>query len=214
MGTAVTTVRARYWAVALVAALVVLTDTTARATLMIELGLEELVLGSDAIVHGVVERTGTQMATAGSATPYSVARLRVREWLGGDGGATVTLREPGAYWRGGGSRIDGAPSYRVGEEVIVFLAYDVNDFYRTYSMVQGKFVVRREGPAPALVERDLRAVTFLRWLSPGAPPPPDAKTAEREPSRVVTAFEPGARTPSEPLELFLTRIRALAGARP
>ena len=49
----------------------------ASATVLRRLTLEELALGADAIVHGVVVRAGTRGAAHGNPMPFTVARIEV-----------------------------------------------------------------------------------------------------------------------------------------
>lgn len=151
------------WAAALAA---LVWSAPAGATVLVEMPLEDMVRDADAIVHGVVERTGTQMLVSADAfEPNTVSVIRVRSWLKGEGGSTVRIREIGGVWQGGGLRIDGTPRYAPGEEVIVFLERRPEDgSYRTYGMVQGKFVVMHGVPGvPSSVQRDLDGVSFARW---------------------------------------------------
>lgn len=146
---------------------VVVCASSAAATVMVEVPLEDMARDADAIVHGVVERTGTQMVVReGAMEPQTLTTIRVREWLEGGPADRVTVREIGGEWQGGGLRIDGTPSYRPGEEVILFLERhpERSDEYRTYAMVQGKFVVLHGVPGvPSMVRRDLESVAFARW---------------------------------------------------
>ncbi len=152
------------WAAAVAA---LLWSSGAGATVMVELPLEDMVRDADAIVHGVVVRTGTQMVMReGAMEPHTLSTLRVRRWLKGEGGDRVTLRELGGEWQGGGMRIDGTPRYEPGEEVIVFLERSPEDpsHFRTYGMVQGKFIVLHGVPGvPSMVRRDLDSIAFARW---------------------------------------------------
>jgi len=140
---------------------------SASATVMLELSLEELVRDADSIVHATVVHTGVRMALReNSIAPETLTTLRVHEWIAGAGGETVQIREIGGVWQGGGQRIDGTPTYRLGEEVVLFIErreQAPNDL-RTLAMVQGKFVVRHGvGAVPSTVRRDLDGVGFLRW---------------------------------------------------
>ena len=141
---------------------------SAEATVMVELTLEDMARDAVAIVHGRVIRTGGHLGIReGSAEPYTVTTLDVIEWIKGPGGDRVELREIGGELGGGrgGMAIDGVPNYTAGEEVVVFLEDDPDaDFYRTYGMVQGKFVVLHGVPGvPDTVVRDSEAVAFARW---------------------------------------------------
>lgn len=163
----------------------------AGATVMVEVSLEDLILGSDAIVHGVVDRTGLAWEIRnGEREPWTVSRLRVRSWLkNGDAAPTVSVRELGGVWNGGGRWIDGTPTYTRGEEVVVFLRR-VDNGWRTFGMVQGKFIVRHGVPGvPDSIRRDTSGIAFARWSSAGM------------------TVQPGGQDPAMELETFLDYVR-------
>ena len=66
-------------------------------------------------------------------------------------------------------RIAGTPRYRPGAEVIVILDRDADgleEYFRTYGMVQGKFVVMRGAPGvPDIALRDTQSVGFASWTT-------------------------------------------------
>jgi len=114
----------------------------ARATVMVEVSLEDMARDADVIALGTITRTGDQ----------------------------VVIRERGGVWQGGGHWIDGTPQYRVGEEVVVFLQRDPSkpDSFRTYAMAQGKFEVLRGVPGTSgQVRRDLEGMAFAHWDGQG-----------------------------------------------
>ncbi|NOY90913.1 MAG: hypothetical protein GXP55_06840 [Deltaproteobacteria bacterium] len=175
----------------------------ARATVMVEVSLDDMARDADAIVRGTITRTGVRLEfEAGRLEPYSSSELRVSEWLAGGTGDRLVIRERGGEWQGGGHWIDGTPQYRVGEEVIVFLQRDADQpgRYRTYAMAQGKFVVLRGVPGTGgQVRRDLEGMSFARWAGQGM------------------QLEAG-QAPVMALDTFLARIRAVrtyfGGTRP
>lgn len=159
---------------AAVLALVVLgvLASSANATVMVEISLEDMIRDSVGIVHGRVIHSGTQMVIGdGTMDPHTVTTLQVGNWLKGESSTnTIMIRELGGTYgrngRGGGMWIDGTPQYRVGEEVIVFLDYDPQDpdYFRTLQLAQGKFVViHGVGGTPAAVARDMAAIAFAEW---------------------------------------------------
>lgn len=141
----------------------------ARATVMVELALEDMIRDADAVVRGVVERSSVRMdLRTGQLEPWTVTRLRTNAWLKSSSRAPeaeiVEIEELGGVWNGGGSWIDGTPRYRVNEEVVVILKRDAEGHLRTLGMVQGKFVVLRGAPGVRTVMvRDLSSVGFARW---------------------------------------------------
>lgn len=154
------------WAVPLLAACLWFAPEDARATVLVEVPLDDMIFDAEAIVLGEVVDVGVQMVVRedGRLEPWTVTTIRVEHWLKNGAGSTVTLHERGGEWQGGGMRIDGMPEYRVGERVLVFLWRDPLGRLRTYGMVQGKFVVRAGVPGvPTTVERDVEAVGFAQW---------------------------------------------------
>jgi hypothetical protein len=146
-------------------------SNVARATVMVEVALEDMIRDAAVIVRGRVIHAGTQMLVREHGMdPATVSTLQVDQWLKGQGGPTLTIRELGGLigpnGQAGGMRIDGTPRYAVGEEVLVFLEADPDDatYFRTYAMAQGKFVVLRGvGGAPDVVARDTATIAFARW---------------------------------------------------
>ncbi|MCZ7687116.1 MAG: hypothetical protein M5U28_53580 [Sandaracinaceae bacterium] len=173
--------------------------STAWATVMVEVPLEELVQTADVIVHGTVVSSRARVEVRdGALEPQTVTTLRVHEWIAGPGGETVELRELGGTWQGGGVRYDGTPEYRPGEEVVVFLERrpEAPHDLRTLAMVQGKFLVRHGVPGvPARVHRDLTGISFARWA--------DGRQ---------TVEAPGD-APAMELSAFLGYVRDVRGAR-
>jgi len=169
-----------------------LAPTVSRATVMERVPLADLSREASAIVIGRVEASGVRVAIRGQGLePQTVSRVRVSQWLRSDSlhgepTATVSIRELGGIGDDIAMHIEGTPSYRPGEEVLVFLCHDaehVND-YRTCGMAQGKFTIVRGVPGmPAVAWRDLSELGFAHWglagmsvdeARPGAPVQLDA----------------------------------------
>jgi hypothetical protein len=143
--------------------------STASATVMVELPLDELIQRADFIVRGTVVSSGVRMSMdRGGFDPETITVIRVSEWIGSGSGETVQIRELGGVWQGGGRRYDGTPTYTVGEDVIVFLERrpePPNDL-RTLAMVQGKFIVSHGAPGvPSSVARDLAGIAFMQFAN-------------------------------------------------
>lgn len=137
----------------------------ARATTMVELSLDQMIEEAESVFLGVVEARGTRVAILeGRATPVTITRFRVTSWLKGEGPAVVSLREPGGAWAGATYRVDGTPTYAVGEEVVVFAERDGEGHLRTYGLQQGKFLVSpARGEVPKTVHRDFGGIGLVRW---------------------------------------------------
>jgi hypothetical protein len=151
--------------VALLVALGAFAATEVRATVMVEVPLEELSRSAHVIVRGAVTHTGTRMVVRGeSLDPHTIVTIRVHEWLKGRGGSTLRLRELGGVGRLTALAIDGGPRYRTGEEVVVFAERTRDGALRTLALSQGRFRVRRNvregGP---VLTRDLHGLGFARF---------------------------------------------------
>jgi hypothetical protein len=142
--------------------------STASATIMVELSLDELIRQADVIVHGTVVASDVRLELReGRQEPHTITTIRVHEWLAGQGGETVQFRELGGAHQRGGRRYVGTPEYLPGEEVVVFLERRPEPPHdlRTLAMAQGKFVVRHGVPGvPACVVRELSGIAFARWV--------------------------------------------------
>ncbi len=97
--------------------MLLLLSSPASATVMEEVSLEDMIRDADAIVRGRVIASDVRMTLEGSLSmrPDTLTTLEVHEWIAGEGGATVQLRELGGVWQQGGVRYDGTPEYRVGD---------------------------------------------------------------------------------------------------
>ncbi|MCA9580663.1 MAG: hypothetical protein KC416_02645 [Myxococcales bacterium] len=186
--------------------------SVAEATVMRDVGLEGLVSESDAIVLGRVERSQTRVVLGKDARPQTFTHVRVTEWLKGRPGVgnrssaplgnrpanaaaddVVVVQELGGESALGTVRVPGIPEFRMGEQVLLFLAHhpDGGGRYRTYGMVQGKFTVLHGAPGvPDSVRRDLSSITV-------------ARTEEQGPMELVA----GGREPAMQLEEVLRFIR-------
>ena len=164
--------RRMFGAAAIVASLLTVLSAArpARATVMVELALEDMIRDADAVVRGVVEHSSVRMdLRTGQLEPWTITRVRTSAWLKSSSRApedgVVEIEELGGVWNGGGSWIDGTPRYRANEEVVVLLKRDREGHLRTLGMVQGKFVVRRGVPGvQTVIVRDLSSVGFARWV--------------------------------------------------
>src|SRR5207248_4291551 len=84
-------------------------------------------------------------------------------------GETVTVRREGGVVDGIGMRVFGAPSFTVGEEVLVFVETRGGAPY-TVGMTQGKLHVTTAADGRKLVASDLSSVAFTKPVDPRATP--------------------------------------------
>jgi hypothetical protein len=169
-------------------------SSTAHATVLKAVSIDEMTASATAVVEADVIETGVRVSVEGDqAIPYTVTRFRVRRWLKGRGNDEVTLVEYGGVWKGGGTVVAGTPQYSPGDRVVVFLERDPKGQLRTYGMVQGRFLVEESDQGP-VCHRDLRDVGLARWNG--------------GPMRVTHGREEAA----VPLSWLIDRVRALVEA--
>ncbi|MSP56988.1 MAG: hypothetical protein EXR69_15505 [Myxococcales bacterium] len=124
---------------ALLAAPVML-STTAHATSIAPLSLEQLVDGSDLIVRGNVTDVWTGSDRMGLTTHILV---RVEKTLKGTAAADIEIVVPGGTIDGSTSYVDGAPRYGVGEHVLLLLNARSDGTYLNVAMASGKYTIRQ-----------------------------------------------------------------------
>jgi len=179
---------------ALVATALLAAAVAARASVVVDVPLEAMVAESDAIVLGSVEETGSRLEPRGGRlAPVTLTRVRVLRWIAGAGGPHLTLRTPGGRHPGGERRVVGAPPFRPGEQVLLFLRRE-GTAYVPFGLALGVYrVARGRGAVPAhLARRDDGLLV-----------------AERRDGKLV--LRPPGEAPV-PLSAFLARVEALLGA--
>lgn len=140
--------------------LLILLSAPARATMMVRMSDESLVLGSDAIVSGTVSDIRSDRGEAGAIHTY--IEIAVDEVLKGYvPSATVTVREHGGQVGDDVQWLFGNPTYEVGESVIVFLDQDSQGFLRTNQMALGKFGIEYDASGQAVATRTLDNVGVI-----------------------------------------------------
>ncbi len=143
----------------------------------IALSVEGLARSSDAVVRGQVRRITTTLSQDGRRV-FTLVDVDVSAaWRGGDRKA-VRVIVPGGVAGQIGQRVEGAPSFAEGEEVVVFLHRAEAGGWRVAGLAQGKFSVAGPSAAP-----DLTHTRFLaREIRPGeraAEPMPVAELERR-----------------------------------
>lgn len=87
-----------------------------------ELPLHSQIEFADAIIRGTV--VGVEARPAGPDSVTTDVTLIVREWLKGEGGPVQVVSVAGGVYRNIVHRVDAAPRFRDGEEVVLFLCSD------------------------------------------------------------------------------------------
>lgn len=168
---------------------------TANATVYVAADLAELVTRARSIVHGHVVAADAQWAP-GRRAVETIVTVAVDEHLKGRLGETVTVRVPGGQMGPYRTIMVGAPTFREGDEVVLFLATRGPAIPHLVGLGQGVFRVRRDAATGA-------ATVTSSW--------PAAPAGSATPVR-ITRGDP-ARRPT-PLREFSARVRALAAEDP
>ena len=167
----------------------------ADASVYVSAGLPALAAEARAIVYGRVAATESRWADAGDRRQIeTVVTIDALEYAKGNLGATVSFRVPGGQIGPYRTLMVGAPVFRAGEEVVVFLAGDAPALPRPLSLAQGVYRVRLSRESGA------RVVTPEVARLPGLAPAQAARVTRGDP----------ARRPA-PLAAFLQELRQLAG---
>jgi hypothetical protein len=167
------------------------------ATVYVAADLRELTTESRAVALGRVVALESRWLDDRSGIETLVT-LEVETYAKGDLGRAVTLRVPGGQMGPYRSLMLGAPTFREGEEVVVFVTSAGPSIPHLVGLAQGVFRVRAD------------AATGTRLVTPEIVRMPGMEAAAS--ARVVRGD--GSRRPA-PLDAFLAEVRALAagGAR-
>jgi hypothetical protein len=167
-----------------------LATAPASATVLVPAELGELAREARAIVHGrVVSVEGVW--TAGRRGIETVVTIEVATTIKGQPGREVSLRVPGGDLGRYRSVVVGAPVFREGQEVIVFLGGEGPALPHLLGLGQGVYRVRR----------DPRTGTALVM-------PPPVAAAAGAPVRVQRG-DPARRTVG--LDEFMRQVQAVTG---
>lgn len=132
--------------------LVVLTIGVSRssATVIVPADFSEMVAASQLVVHGRVVDVRSQMV-GDRRTIESVVTVSVDEAIKGAPGSTVVVRVPGGQVGRYQRFMVGAPSFRPGEEIVLFLTGRPPAIPMPFGLSQGVYRVSRGADGRALV---------------------------------------------------------------
>jgi hypothetical protein len=164
---------------------------TARATVVVPADLNDLARAAHVIVHGRVVSVQPQWAD-GRRGVETIVRVQASDYLKGDFGSEVLIRVPGGELGRYRSVLPGAPTFREGEEVVLFLGASPPSLPYVLGLSQGVFRLVRD---PATGER---VVT----------PPPLIRSATRVVR--IQRGDPQRRPPA--LEEFAKQVRLIVAA--
>jgi hypothetical protein len=163
-----------------------LAGAAVRATVILPVELDQLVTGARAVVHGRVVALEPRWVE-GRRAIETLVTLEVDEYLKGDFGRDVTFRVPGGQMGPYRSVMIGAPRFREGDEVVVFLDAKGPTVPWISGLSQGVFRVATAGGVKMVLPN-------LSLTSGGAAP-------------TVTRGDPGRQR--VPFEAFAARVRTI-----
>lgn len=144
-----------------------LSPVALQSATVIKFDTKEMSKRADKIVHGVVTKAESK-AFNNNRQIYTEYTVRVSEnWKGANGKTTVTFRQLGGKVGNRGYYIAGAASYKVGEEVVVFLdkPNKVNQCCFTIGLAQGKYHVEEDKNHKKVVSRKLDKLDLVDALT-------------------------------------------------
>jgi hypothetical protein len=154
--------RIRLFLVVAIAAVALLGAQAALATTVQKLSLQELTKKSDSIVMARVDDAVASW-DAGHKEIYTYITLSVLQPVKGNNGATtIMLRQLGGTVGTIASIVPGMPSFRKGEEVVVFLTQkDQAGYPWVMGLEQGKYSISTDKNGVKMVRNDLSGSELL-----------------------------------------------------
>ena len=181
-----------------VLAFAIAAGTPAAATTFVRMDAPQLAARSDAaVIATVTSVTGVRLAKGAAVTRVVLAPEQVV--MGSLPSGRLVLDEPGGRGAATVERVFGAPDYRPGERVLVFVQHTAGGTLRTTGMAMGKFVVTGAGGATVATRR----LDDALLLDPAGGAPRESATLVDRLADVLAAV-PGkavrraARAPSRP----------------
>lgn len=176
-------------------ALALLASGSALATVVVTLSIEEMAASVPLVVRGHVGQSQTRWDDAHRHIS-TFTEVVTDESIKGRAPAVFLVREPGGEVGRVGQFVSGAPTFKSGEEVVLFLTPAVDDpaVFQCFGLAAGK-VTLEESPWGGR-----RAVRHLDGLA-------EYQRPKDGPPRVTSVGDESLGS----AELFLSRVRAAAG---
>lgn len=155
--------------------LALLVASPALAAQAVALSVEALASSTDSVVRGrVLQRSAT--TSEDGRRVFTLVDVEVSDTWRGSAPRTVRVIVPGGVVGNIGQRVEGAPAFAEGEEVVVFLHRAEAGGFRVAGLAQGKYSVAGPTATP-----DLSQLRFVgRQVGPGERPAEPMPVAELE----------------------------------
>lgn len=114
-----------------------------RATTIVAPDFPELVQSSDYVIRGrVVALRNEVRLQSGREVPFTLVDVEVKQVIAGDAPATVTLTMLGGRTADGELRVEGVPHFTVGDESILFVQGNGQNYYPLTAAAHGLYPVK------------------------------------------------------------------------
>jgi hypothetical protein len=131
--------------------LVLVASTASAATLQI-LGLDEMTALSSAIVQGRIVASRSAWLNGKGSMIVTYYTVKADRYLKGNLGATFELTEPGGAVGNLTTSVPGAPEFRTGEQVVLFVhTGGSRNNHQAMGFEQGAFRIHRDSVSGALI---------------------------------------------------------------
>lgn len=147
---------------------------------MIPISIDRLTTESDLVVHADVIGKSVQKDEQGRI--YTKIELEVHEyWKGQPRSEALTVVHSGGILGNQWSTADGEVSYKLGEEVVIFLILNSRGEGVTKGMLQGKFLIHHDATSNLRYARSL--------FHGGEPPSPNTPKGYRFPTQLPLTID-------------------------
>ena len=165
---------------------------TVSATTVLKASVQQMTAASQTVIHAVVKSSRAQTVDNNPKHIQTIVALEVRELLRGTRGTrSLQLVLPGGRVGDWAMHIPGMPSFKAGEEVVLFLEKTATN-WAISGLSQGKFTVLTDAQGQKTVTRKLDGLHMMVRNEKGA----------------LTEYHPRRATPSQTLEGLKAEIRS------
>ena len=133
-------------------------SSTAQGGTLQAKSLQQLIDGADLIVRGQVQAVTPGPPWEGA--PGTTIAISVQEQWKGTSLSTLRLVQPQGTERGITQEVPGLPTFRLEEEVILFVVREARGEYRVLGGKQGKFSIKTDPRSGKQVVEDLAGAQF------------------------------------------------------
>lgn len=195
--------RAFWISIHLVATVLLLAVNPARATTVIASDFDSLVSGADYVVRAVVKSVTSEYRTTPKGRAiFTKVELQVLETITGTPPSPLVLQLLGGTVDGMTMQVEGVPSFHVGDEDILFVQNNGQQFFPLVGIMNGKYPIKRDASTGAAYVARSNGVPLY-----------DAKDVKQEMGSAATAqAQHAGQQPLSP-EAFAAKIRATKSNR-